>query len=109
MMMKEVIEEIKRFIDNHEKTDSPLFVFYEPIKTNEKGKVLKNTGFLTTIDEAIAVKSNSMYVTFYGEEYVCELDMRVWLRGIVPLSEIETLEIFEILFVNGDEINEHFR
>lgn len=97
MKMKEVIEEIKRFIDNHDKTDSPLFVYYKPIKTNEKGKVLKNTGFLTTIDESIAAESNSMYVTFYGDEYVCELNMRVWLRGIVPLSDIETLEIFENL------------
>jgi hypothetical protein len=97
MMMKEVIEEIKRFIDKNEKTDSPLFVYYESIKTNEKGKVLKNTGFLTTIDESIAAKSNNMYVTFYGKEYVCELDMRVWLRGIVPLSEIENLVIFEKL------------
>lgn len=97
MKMKEVIGEITRFIDNHDKTDSSLFVYYEPIKTNENGKVFKNTGFLTTIDESIAAKSNSMYVTFYGEEYVCELDMRVWLRGMVPLSEIETLEIFEIL------------
>ena len=97
MMMKEVIEEIERFIDNHEKTDPPLFVYYEPIKTNKEGKVLKNTGFLTTIDESTAIKSNSMYVTFYGEEYVSELNMRVWLRGIVPLSEIETLDIFEIL------------
>ncbi len=97
MMTKEVIEEIRMFIDNHAKTDSPLFVYYKPIKTNEKGKALKNTGFLTTTDESIALKSNSMYATFYGEEYVCELDMRVWLRGIVPISEIETLEIFEIL------------
>ncbi len=97
MKMKEVIEEIKRFIDNHDKTDSPLFVFYEPIKTNEKGNVLKNTGFLTTIDESIAIKSSSMYVTFYGEEYVSELNMRVWLRGIVPLSDIDALEIFKIL------------
>ncbi|TRZ89591.1 MAG: hypothetical protein D4R88_05200 [Methanosarcinales archaeon] len=61
------------------------------------------------MDESIAVKSNSMYVTFYGEEYEYELDMRVWLRGIVPPSEIEILDISGILFVNGDEINEHFR
>lgn len=99
MINKEVIEEIKRFIDNHEKTDPPLFVYFEPIKTNEKGKVLKNTGFLTTMDESIAVKSNSMYITFYGEEYPCDLDMKVLLRGIVPLSEIETLDIFEILYL----------
>lgn len=97
MMMKEVIEEIKRFIDNHEKTDPPLFAYYEHIKTDEKGKILKNSGFLTTTDESAVIKFNNPYVTFYGEEYVCELDMRVWLRGIVPLSEIESLEIFEIL------------
>lgn len=94
-MMKEVIEEITRFIENHDKTDSPLFVYYEPIKTNEKGNVIKNTGFLTTLDESIAARSNCMYVTFHGDEYVYELNMRVWLRGIVPLSEIETLDIFE--------------
>ena len=96
MMMKEVIEEIKMFTDNHEKTDPPLFVYYENIKTNKKGKVLRNTRFLTTMDESIVIKSNSKYVTFYGEEYVFEWDMRTWLRGIVPLSEIEDLDIFEI-------------
>ena len=105
MIMKEVIEEIKRFIDNHEKTDSPLLVYYEPIKIDEKGNILKNTGFLTTIDESVAVKSNNMHVAFYGEEYVCTLDMRLWLRGIVPLSEIGNLEIIERLFMNGDEID----
>ena len=94
-MMKEVIEEIKMFIDSHEKTDPPLFVYHGRIKTNEKGKVLKNTGFLITTDEFIAIKSNSKYVTFYGKEYVFEWDMKTWLRGIVPLSEIDDLEIFE--------------
>jgi len=96
MMMKEAIEEIKIFIDSHEKTDPPLFVYYEPMKTNEKGKVLKNTGFLTTMDESAVIKSNSPCMTFYGEEYVFKWDMIVWLRGIVPLSEIESLEIFEM-------------
>lgn len=97
MMMKEVIEEIKMFIDNHEKTDRPLFVYYKPIKTDEKGKVLKNTGFLTTMDESIAVKSNGPYVTFYGNEYEGDVNIKVWLRDVVPLLDIEILEIFEVL------------
>ncbi len=95
MIIKEIIEEIKTFIDDHKKTDSPLFVYYESLKTDEKGEVLKNTGFLTTMNESMLIKSNSPYVTFYGDEYECELDIRVWLRGIVPLSEIETLDIYE--------------
>jgi hypothetical protein len=36
-------------------------------------------------------------VTFHGEERVSEWDMRVWLLSIVPLSEIEKLEIFDTI------------
>lgn len=95
MMMKEVIEEINRFVDNHDKTDYPMFVYYEPLKTDEKGNVLKNTGFLTTSDKSILIKSNIPYVTFYGKEHISKWDMRVWLLDMVPISEIKSIETIE--------------
>lgn len=91
MIMRSVIEEIKKFVDNHEKTDSPLFVYYEPMKTDKGGKVLENTRFLTTTDELVAMKSNNQYVTFYGREYESNINIEVWLRGIVPPSEIDDI------------------
>lgn len=91
MIMRSVIEEIKKFVDNHEKTDSPLFVYYEPMKTDKGGEVLENTRFLTTTDELVAMKSNNQYVTFYGREYESNINIEVWLRGIVPPSEIDDI------------------
>lgn len=98
MMTKEMIDIIRIFMDSHEKIDPPLFVYYEPIKINENGDVNKNTGFLTTMDESMATKYP--YVTFYGEENAANLNMRMWLRDIVPPSEIETLDIYETISSN---------
>ena len=95
MMMKEVIEEIKRFVDSHDKTDYPMFVYYEPLKTDEKGNVLKNTGFLTTLDKSMLIKSNIQYMTIYGKEHISKWDMRVCLLDMVPLSEIKSVDTIE--------------